>query len=467
MVEGVFSFGVIKTYYVTEVMILSRKKTLASLVTLVVVIIYLVSPANPLLQKVFASQQSTIGGVEVEGVSSSELKEVLNEAIMKWTSEPVIVIGGGSSLQLNTTALEYDVDSTIVTYESMTKKAWYEFWKSKRAVQLPLEIAPSDTIKNEIANVETWHTDSTYEKVMMQAAYLRSHEVEADATNLASLESDRITLEIEKIPASAMGINELVPIINDQIINPNENFSLIEALGKQLDLANREALNFMASMLYSVALKTNSEILERSSQNVVPPYLQPGMEAAIERDGSKDLRFMNTTANALKVKVTIEGDNLKVEVYTTVKEQEVSVRVSRDQEVAPRIITRFSNDLAIGKKQLLQDGSAGLRVSVYRTASNTGIEKLVSKDYYAPIHRIIVKSSLQPVTIVSAEEASATPESPVLDLDGDGLPDYEDGTISEQGSESSNSDTLTDLPLDGSQLPAGSYYDKGGNLITP
>lgn len=450
-----------------EVVILYIKKKIATLVTLVVVLIYLVSPASPLLQKAFASQQSTIGGVEVEGLSSSELKETLNEAIVNWTSEPVIVVGGGATVQLNTTALDYDVDTTIATYESMTKKAWYEFWKSKRVVQLPLQLAPSDTIKNEIANVATWHTDSTYEKVMLQAAYLRSHEVEADVGNLAALENERIALEIEQIPASAMGINELVPFINDQIINPNESFSLIEALGGQVDLANREALNFVASMLYSTALNTNSEILERSSQNVLPTYLQPGVEATIERDGTKDLRFTNTTANAIKLKVEIEGDKLKVEAYTTAKEQEISVRVSRDREVAPRIITRYSNDLAIGKQQLVQEGSAGLRVSVYRTTSNTGEEELVSKDYYAPIHRIIVKSSHQPVTAGTVEETGTTSESPAIDLDGDGLPDYEDGTISEQGSESSNSDTLTDLPLDGSQLPAGSYYDKGGNLITP
>ncbi|WP_347790457.1 VanW family protein [Solibacillus sp. CAU 1738] len=407
-----------------------------------------------------ASNRSTIGGISVDKLSLEELKVILNDAIINWTSEPIIVSGGGSSLKINPTALQFDVEATIATYESMTKKDWFAFWESKRVVHLPLELAPSDSIKKEIESIAMWHTDSTYDKVFAQAAYLGSHEVEADVANLTLLENDRIALDIEQIPEEAMGVSELVNALNEQIINPNEPFSLLEKLSAQADLANREALNFVASMLYSVALNTNSEIMERSSQNVVPSYLTAGIEAAVERDGSQDLRFLNTTSNAMKLKLSIEGDNLKVEAYTTNKEQDIEVRVVRDRDVEPRIITRYTNDLAIGQQQLVEEGAPGLRVSVYRYSSATGVEELISKDYYAPKNRIILKSSSQPVTATSnaGGTTSSGNASPSIDLDGDGLPDYEEGT---------SIGGLVEPPLEDEQLPAGSYYDKGGNLITP
>ena len=135
-----------------------------------------------MVQKAYADEEggsSTIGGIVVDNLSGEDLKAVLNEAIMSWTSEPIIPAGGGTNLELNPTAIQYDVDATIATYESLSNKAWYEFWTSKRVVHLPLQVMPSETIKNDIASVANWDTDQTYELVMTQAAYLRSHEIEA------------------------------------------------------------------------------------------------------------------------------------------------------------------------------------------------------------------------------------------------------------------------------------------------
>lgn len=440
---------------------LKIRKKLSILAALTLVLTYILSPGNYLVQKAYADEEgnsSTIGGIVVDNLSTEDLKAVLNEAIKSWTNEPIILVGGGTNLELDPTTIQYDVDATIATYETLTNKAWYEFWTSKRIVHLPFQVMPSETIKNEIASVAIWDTDQTYELVMTQAAYLRSHEIEATVSDLTSIENERIVLAIEKIPSSAMGINDLTEALNDQLLNPGESYSLLDNLGDRVDMANRDALNFVASMVYSVALQINSEILERSSQKGISPYLEPGIEAAIDRSGNKDLRFVNTMASAIKFKPAVEGENFKVEAYSTMKEQEVTVRVVRDREVAPRIITRYSNKLAIGEQELVQEGTPGLRVSVYRIAADTGVEELVSKDYYAPTNRIVVKSSRQPVTSSTNSDGSST--NATIDLDGDGLEDYEDDSEGESGE-------LNELPLDDEDLPEGSYYDKGGNLITP
>lgn len=49
-----------------------------------------------------------------------------------------------------------------------------------------------------------------------------------------------------------------------------------------------------------------------------------------------------------------------------------------------------------------------------------------------------------------------------LDLNGDGLPDLDNYLPSNPSDLVPN-----DLPKDEDELPPGSYYDKGGNLVTP
>lgn len=439
---------------------MSARKKVTLFVVLVIALLSIVYPSKLLLEKAYADNEalgSTIGGIAVDNISSEELRKVLTDEINRWTSEPLVITGGGTTLKINTSAIHFDIDATVTTYESMTKKNWYAFWKSKKAVQIPLEIVPSDSLMKEISNIAIWQTDSTYNKVIQQAAYLGSHEIEADVSNLSRLENDRIALAIEEIPKEAKGVSEIVNALNDQIINPHETFSFLEKMGGQVDLVNREALNFGASILYSIALNTNSEILERTSQNVIPTYLEAGIEAAVERDGSKDLRFINTTSNAIKLKFSIEGDNLKAEAYSTNKEQDIKVRVVRDHIVEPRIITRYSKELNIGEELVVEEGTPGLRVSVFRYSSSTGEEVVISKDYYAPKNRIILKSSRQSVQENNSNSSNSTSLNNENDLENQ----------SSQNKFETNSGEVIELPLEEEQLPPSSYYDKGGNLITP
>ena len=401
------------------------------------------------------ADQSTIAGITVEGLSGDELNQALTEAINQWTNEPLIISGEGSTLSLNRVAIQFDIDGTISAYESMSKKAWYTFWEDDKVVHLPLQTIDSEMLKNEIAQISTWDTDETYAKVMTLASYLRTDEVEAVIDDVATIETDRLALAIEEVPVAAFGVYDIANALNDTIIEPSFTFSFIEALEQNIDLANSEALNFVASMLYHNALNMDTEIIERHSQNKVPDYLEPGVEAAIDVSSGKDFKFMNRSANPVKLKLSIDSQQLKAEVYTTYKEVDVSMKVVRDATITPRTITRYTDKLAIGQAQEIEKGEPGLRVSVYRSVQ--GIEELISRDYYAPINRILLKSSRQPVTTPKNTDTDLQ-----MDLDGDGLADVE-------GDDSTNN-TDEQVEVDDNGNPVskdGSYYDKGGSLITP
>lgn len=427
---------------------------------------------------------STIGGVETGDLKGEELKALLTNAVNDWYTQNLTVTGGGTSIEVSSSTFQFDIESTVANYENQVHKSWFAFWKDNPTVHLPLIVFPSEIVKNEISNISSWDTDLTYNNVQLNAAYLKKDPVEAVVIDVSVLETDRISLSVEPMPEGAMGINELVLALNETIIEPQTPFSMIEKLGDTMNLANREAINFVASNLYNAALIINAEILERHSQNEIPSYLKPGMEAKVDALAKEDLKFANSSSNPVVLKLIMEEGNLKTEVYTPAKETEVDVTVSQDEAIQPRTITRYSADLAIGQTEQVQEGSKGLRVSIYRTAFDE--QKLVSRDYYPPVDRIIVKSSKQPEVKTPSENLNNNPAYQV-DLDGDGFPDTDTtngngqsnglttpvsgpqniGSNVSNNAQGSGTNNSANGDPEEENLPPGSYYDKGGNLITP
>lgn len=422
---------------------------------------------------------STIGGIETGDLKGEELKALLMNAVNDWYTQNLTVTGGGTSVEVSSSTFQFDIESTVANYENQVHKSWFAFWEDTPTVHLPLIVFPSEIVKNEISNVSSWDTDLTYKNVQLNAAYLKTNPVEAVVIDLSVLQTDRISLSVEPMPEGAMGINELILALHDTVIEPQMAFSMIEKLGDTMNLANREAINFIASNLYNAALNINAEVLERHSQSEIPSYLKPGLEAKVDSLANEDLKFANTLSNPVVLKLIMEEGNLKTEVYTPAKETEVEVTVSRDEEIQPRTITRYSAELAIGQTEQVQEGAKGLRVSVYRTVFDE--QKLVSRDYYPPVDRITVESSKQPEVQTPSGNLNNNPADQV-DLDGDGFPDADttngngqnSGSSQNTGSNASNNaqasgtnNSENDDVDEEENLPPGSYYDKGGNLITP
>ncbi|SOB93948.1 surface rod structure-forming protein G [Ureibacillus xyleni] len=443
------------------------QKKITVLIALIAILIYIISPLN-VFEKYTASADettakgSTIGGVEVSGLENEEIQKALTDAIINWKAEPLTVYGGGTELSIDANELQYNLDSTLTQYEMMTDKPWFDFWSDEKIVHLPLEVMISDNILNAVEDVAIWSKDETINKIVGQASYLKEHNIEAVVTDLSIIENDRLALSIEEIPEGALGISYLAQAINDKVINPNEIFSLLETLGENSDISNNLGLNFLASVLYNSVLQTSFDILERHSQNEIPTYLEPGIEAAVSKYENKDLRFANTTESPALIKASVENEMLKLEIYSSVKESDVSVQVNQEETISPRIIIRYSTELPLGQSKIIQEGKNGVRISVFRSITKNGNmeEEHISRDYYPPTNQIVLKS------LVKLEESDT--ENPLtdddlnLDLNGDGLPDLDNYFPGAPSDLNTN-----DLPKDEDELPPGSYYDKGGNLVTP
>ncbi|MEB2302762.1 VanW family protein [Lysinibacillus xylanilyticus] len=418
---------------------------------------------------------STIGGISVKGLADEDIEAALQEAINTWRETPISVNGAGVKAKIDPALFTFDVASSVADYHHLTDKSWYAFWQSKKTVHLPLHVSADDRVKAQLEETGVWEAESTLNEVVSNATYLKNHEIEAKVADTSAMEAERIALSIEDIPTNATDVLELVNSLNDAIIAPNEPFSLLTALGEKSENITSESLNFVASNIYHTALQTEYEIIERHAQKTVPSYLQQGLDARVNRALDKDLQFINRSDQPNKLKITVEGDSLKVELLAQKKVKEISVRVSKDKIIQPRVITRYSKDLSIGREEVLQKGQEGVRVEVYRSILENGntTEELVSRDYYPPVNKIIVKSSRQSIVPENSSGKKGTSDSNDpdlhLDLDGDGLPDSRsenkklDNNAAKTDQDTSvNANTSKD-PND-PEIVYG-YYDKGGDFI--
>jgi len=359
---------------------------------------------------------STIAGKEVGKLAGDQLKSALYEWINEWASEPITVTGSDTSLNLDISSMQYNVDATVNTYEQLTTKPWYMFWKKPQTAHLSLQMLDNEALKQKLAEVEEWDVDATYEKVIYSAIYLGEHTIQA--TEKSDYQLFRIAMEEQQIPSAAKDADTLLALLDGQKVLPNQLFSLVELVNREKVEANSDALNYVASMLYSVSLKSNSKIIARSSQQQPPNYLQLGIEAAITLDGKKDLQFINTLSQAMTFKASVEGNRFRLEAYSTEAIDEVKLRVVTESEIKPRIIVRYSNKLAAGQTQLIDEGRSGSRIYVIRTNTATKQEERISRDYYPPQHRVELHSTRSSLTS-QGQEALVTMNQDASTQDSD------------------------------------------------
>jgi hypothetical protein len=447
------------------------KKRPLLFVILAVVVVIAVAPFTNVFTKAYANDGSTIAGINIGTKSEDEIRTILADAIASWSQNPPQIDGGGSTLMVDPTTFQFDVDATLSTYDSLMSKSWYAFWESKNVVHIPLELTGTETLKAEIEGIGTWNVEETYALAIQNIANLKSEPIEAVVVDTSILEAERLTFIIEDIPEKAKSVYDIAQFLDGTVIGAGENFSLLERLGGIAENSNKEGLSFVGSLLYRNALHTNTVITERHAQQEIPSYLEPGLEAYVNANTTKDISFKNNGNEPIKMRFTVSGQKLKIEFLSSTITNTVTVKVTQADEVKPRQIVRFTDDLSIGAVRTLQKGEKGARVTVFRVID--GFEEQMSRDFYPPINEVILKSSRQPQSAPTIDgdgnanqNGTTQGEAPnngsngsgedTLDLDNDGLPDINQGDGYEP-----------EVDADGNVVqPDGTTTDKSGNIVS-
>jgi len=444
-----------------------RKTVILSLLTSFLFYLWS-SNIAPLQQQVSAKSEgsgSSIGGQQVESLDRDKIISLLNSKVLEWKQNPILLTGNNINITLDSEWFTFDVVPTVEQYENQVSSPWYAFWESEPAVQLPLQVEMSPELTAIIEENSHLDTEATLQEIKNHVEVLSFEPIETVVLDMSLFQEERIAFAIEEIAINANSLNDIISTLNENVIGSGEVFSLNQHLeGITLGETN-ETINYVASMIYSTILQTNFEILERHSQGEVPRYLEPGIEVDI--NNMKDLKFINANNSPAILKVSIKDTSLLVEIYSIPMETEATYQVREKQEILPRTIYRYSSELAPNKEELIQEGKPGLRVSVYRQISDKAgpfeKEELISKDYYPPVHRVILKSSAEPEIFTTQDPDLA------VDMNGDGLTDITTNPLNSESPEGSEKEQKnTTLPASGDdsdELPEGSYYDKAGNII--
>lgn len=373
------------------------------------VIIYGLVPGTPLNVLAKGMNSVTIGGVYVEGLEAEEMRTKLEDAVQQWRQGDIRLQSEGLELTIPARLIEFDLDASIRLHES-TLEPWYAFWKTSNRTQTPLHVTVSPQLTARLQAAPIWEAEEVISEIIAQASFLNAKTIQVEPKHAALFEQERVAFKIETIPSGVAGVKEMAQLLNGRYFMVNEEKSIQQLYGQAAN-TNKAAMNFVASVLYATILQQKYEILERYRQESEPGYLSAGLDVAI-LDSIYDLRFANRTEQLHKVKATVENNELKIELYSAKKGSNVKLDIITKQ-VEPRTIMRYTKDLAVGKRQLFQEGKEGKRVEVYRHYHNEQgkfVKELVSQDYYPPVHAVVLTSSRGDVMQVTGSQVEAAVE---------------------------------------------------------
>ncbi|WP_339198267.1 hypothetical protein NSQ41_00595 [Aeribacillus sp. FSL K6-8210] len=215
---------------------------------------------------------STVGGIDVGGMTVDEAKDILSDKINEWKNQSDMTIESPTEiLTIPSEDIQYDLNQTMDQLLEKTKTPWYAFFIKKKSVDLPLVVKVNITDEE----LSEWpnHIDKvkTINNVETTASYLGEHNIQAVLTE-ANEQNDVIAEASWNIPKDYIFLDELVEELNGKKITPGNSFSFLQQVANEVSYFREDDGNFVVSMLYSLLLQTNVEIIERHSQRVIPAY---------------------------------------------------------------------------------------------------------------------------------------------------------------------------------------------------
>lgn len=390
----------------------------------------------------------------------------------------------------------------LVTYQDAT--ANYPLDNAEILLEETTQQAQSGMQNSFLYNLQEKTTESflneNFPRVEFSAVEVQKLTVKLEEALQADLEKTRVTISddsldvehetVSKVIFPQISTNEsmaaVVAAINGVQIAPGEKFSFLTLINelKPIGVSDSE-LTEIASAIYSVVLKTNFKIEERSIGNQIPEKIAVGEEATINRSLGIDLVFSNPNASSFTLNTAITGDSLTASLKGFPFVYDYAVSTSSKETVNPRLIKQYSAFVTSGKA-VEEEGSEGVRVEIVRSILADGDElkvETISTDFYPPSNRVeLYPLTAPPAEIVpetgldgSSEEgqipgdstdgnSGADSESRKEQVAEDGKAETDSGktdssTDKETNSATPNSDknSETDKPV----------YDKGGNLVNP
>lgn len=194
--------------------------------------------------------------------------------------------------------------------------------------------------------------------------------------------------------------------LNGILVAPGAEFSLNDAVGvcdaangfrPALEIINRRLVPGVgggvcqvASTMYNAVLLAGLPVIERRPHSLLVAYVPPGRDATVYY-GRVDLRFRNTTGGQLLICAGVTQKTLFVSlVGSRPSNVKYTLTETVTERVEPAEQVKEDPGLKPGTERVESEGTPGLRVEVWRTATD-GTSERISDDFYQPQPRIVFR----------------------------------------------------------------------------
>lgn len=351
---------------------------------------------------------SKIGGVDVGGKTPDESVTLILQEIEQWKNESKFVVTlTGQKVTIPYESIKFDIKGSVEELEGMVKKKWYEFFKKAKPQQIPLKVQVT-LDENVISQLgESVDVEQTVKLIEEVVSYLGEHEIEGIMTAEALLIEEVIAEESWTIPEDFLHLSFFIDEINGLEIPANTQFSFNEQVANEVSHFGQEEGNFVASMIYSLVLQSNLELVERVSQGEIPSYSEAGIEAYVNPKKNIDFVIYNPGPTSYKFSAEQVGTELNMKLLSPPVQTSHSYTIENETDVKYQTIVRYDADLKPGHYQVLQEGQNGKRVEVYKTNRDENgavvSNDLIARDFYLPQPKIVLKAPVTEEEITDLE----------------------------------------------------------------
>jgi vancomycin resistance protein YoaR len=287
-------------------------------------------------------------------------------------------------------------------------------------------------IEKTIAKIREELTNPTILKV---PAILKQTQPELTAKQLEGLDTllaEQITTVDTTVTKRLVNVQRAAELINNTFVLPDQmvSFNALAAPYRKENgyepvpiLEDEEipdgvagGATQVASSLYVTAVKSNLPIVERHNNRRPLGFLPEGHDAFV-RDQEIDLRFMNRTGKAIYIYAQVTGNQLRVAIFGTKPTHgEIAIVSEKVETYPPETIVRKDMNMLPGDERIVRFGTEGMRVKVYTTWKEKDgkfVKKLLSDDYYKPLHHIIAIGPKREDDKVANENEAGGNEEPL------------------------------------------------------
>lgn len=406
--------------------------------SLVVFSLFLLNSAS-----VFASSDSSkIGPIDVSGMSKKEKNIEVRKIIESWQKSGIVIQIAGDEITVPGTAFNFDSQRSVEALEKLQQKPWYDFWSKTPAAQTDLIVHATDQLRTAVENrIGKDELEEKMDELLVQAGQLPNRPLKLTVDRFDFKDGKVVSTAVVPLKQSEIEVlTAYAKQVNGKVMKPESEFSYMKHFGVPHTV---RVGSLMATVLYQNALSSGFEIIERHQALTIPNYADAGYEAVIKTGENQDLKFTSTHRANVKIQAIVEKNHLIVSFYVAKGDRTDDVRVYAEGEklVEAKEINRYSKELEVGHEEVVQQPKNGLVVEIYRqiTSKESGREKsIVSSNYYAPKHKVILKSMARP---------QPEPEEPVVDEE---IPSVDEEPVAPESEEppvmEEENEDLSELP---------------------